>query len=462
MSNRNYQKRRAPVRYQPVRYVRAAPVERVKTVVVKPTVRTTRNVSKAESKKNYKISKQIAGAGAELGGYAGQALGALAGGAIGGPMGSAIGSALGGVAGYGLSKIMGFGEYKVERNIFMEGRLPQMMNMPTGGGTVIRFQEYLSDIYTTADISNPSQFDIQSFLINPANSRTFPWLSQVAANYEQYFIEGLVFEFRSTSADALNSTNTALGSVMMATQYDVADAVFRSKAEMLNYEYSNSLKPSDNCLHMVECEPSQSVLAGLYTLEGAAPAGTDSRLYHLGRFSIATVGFQAANVNIGELHVTYQIRLLKPKLFSELGLANDWALLTATGASAYTNASPLGGPLVVDGRSNIGVTASGGTVTLPTSSVIKTYRIEVFWIGSVAVASVGSITTALTVANCVVNSSGQAPDGAAATLAQSCYFAISTLGNSRTASFSFGPINLPGNPSQCIVRIMQVPQDSFS
>ena len=66
-------------------------------------------------------------------------------------------------------------------------------------------------------------FKIDSYLINAANPKTFPWLSQIAANYEQYDIEGMVF-----SADALNSTKTALGTVMMATQYDVLDEPLNS------------------------------------------------------------------------------------------------------------------------------------------------------------------------------------------------------------------------------------------
>lgn len=80
---------------------------------------------------------------------------------------------IGKAAGGALSNILGLGDYEVKENVFMEGRLPQMVNMPGGGGTIIRFQEYISDIYTTADIANPASFNIQSFLINAANSDTF-------------------------------------------------------------------------------------------------------------------------------------------------------------------------------------------------------------------------------------------------------------------------------------------------
>lgn len=375
--------------------------------------------------------------------------GSMVGGLFGVP---GIGKAAGGA----LSTVLGLGDYEVKQNLFLEGRLPKMVNIPGQGGTVIRFQEYLSDVYTTPNIGAPDAFNLQSYIINAANQDCFPWLSQIAGNYEQYFIEGMLFEFRSTSANALNSTNTALGSVMMATQYDVADAIFASKAEMLNYEFSNSTKPSDSAVHMIECAPSQTVLNGLYTLNGNAPAGTDSRLYHLGRFCIATVGFQAANVNIGELHVTYQVRLLKPKLYNALGFDNGFGILVSTGASAYSNASPLSGvySLLANSNSNLIAAVAGGTCSLGPSSVIKTYRIEVNWIGSGAV---GIIIPVPTVANCTLVQNtliGGTNTQAFAT------FIITTTGNSKAASFSFPAATLPTGPLQTIIRIMQIPQGS--
>ncbi|QMW68660.1 capsid protein [Crucivirus-112] len=293
---------------------------------------------------------------------------------------------LGKSAGSALSNIFGLGSYEVKENVFMEGRLPQVMNVPTGGGTVIRFQEYLGDVITSATVG---AFQNTSWIVNSANRDSFPFLAQIAANYEQYQFEGLVYEFRSTSADALNSTNTALGSVMMATQYDFQDTPFTSKAEMLNYEYSNSVKPSENCMHMIECAPSQSVLPILYTLDGSVPAGADSRLYHLGRFQVATIGFQAPSVRIGEIHVTYQVRLLKPKIYSALGLDNDlWRLQS----NSYTNALPLG-PAVSSTPEfdNFGVTHDSTIITIPPSSLVKNYRLEMYWKGNTTIVTVPTI-----------------------------------------------------------------------
>ena len=413
---------------------------------------------KAPYKKSYKKSyKPSYGRQASA---VGSALGGLAGTALGGPAGSIIGSALGNVAGYGLANIMGYGQYKVKKNIFMDGRLPQVVNVPKAGGVVLRFQEYLGDIYTNPDISDPGAFSLQSYLVNAANADTFPWLNQIAANYEQYSFEGLLFQFRSTSGDALNSTNTALGSVMMATQYDVADPVFSSKAEMLNYEYSNSIKPSENCMHMVECAPNQNVLSDLYTLDGSAPANTDSRLYHLGRFCIATVGFQAAGVNIGELHVTYQVRLLKPKLYASLGNLADFALLINTTGTPYTNAQPIPASMTLAPTSNFEVTSLSSTITIPASAIIKTYRIEIFWIGTGAVVLA---QPSLTLFNCVGNSAGESPTTGSTAPNAAQYFCITTKGNSSPCGFSFSNGTLPTSPASAyntIIRIMQVPQNA--
>lgn len=298
----------------------------------------------------------------------------------GGYLGSKAGELLGGLAQRAFSSITGFGDYSVNKNVFLGGNLPQIMNESGGGGVVIRFQEYLGDILTS---STPGAFSSLSYKINAADSYTFPYESQIGCNYEQYEIEGLIFQFRSTSADALNSTNTALGSVMMATQYDTLDRPFTSKGEMLNYEFSTSCKPSENCLHMIECAPRMTTVSNLYTLSGVLPSGADPRLYHLGNFQIATTGFQGASVNIGELHVTYQIRLLKPKLYAALGgLIDSFGLQ----CQAYDDTHPLGTVAALATQSaeydTMGIVLDSTSITFLRQSVIKYYKCDVWWEGA--------------------------------------------------------------------------------
>ncbi|QMW68810.1 capsid protein [Crucivirus-340] len=310
----------------------------------------------------YGRGTYVASAGANLGGR------------IGGWLGATGGEMLGNWGG----RMIGLGDYEVNKNVF-SGRLPEVTNIAGNGGTVIRYQEYLGDVTTSA---TAGAFKIDSYLLNAANENTFPWLSQIAANYDQFEIQGILFEFRSTSGNALNSTNTALGTVMFATQYDTVDTPFASKSEMLNYEFSTSGMPSHNQTHMIECDPHQTPLPLLFTEQGSTnPPNTDPRLYFLGRTQIATTGFQAASVNIGELHVTYQVKLLKPKLVTTLGLTNGFYRAVS---NTITPTLPLGdfaNANVIFSNSDYDITATD--ILFPTFGTDKQYSIELVWVGTV-------------------------------------------------------------------------------
>lgn len=247
----------------------------------------------------------------------GTTLGGLLGTALGGPAGGAVGSMLGRGAGAMISKIFGHGDYQVSNagqvmeNSIVLSNAAQAPSFGSGRVSVkFKHREFLGDVYSSPTAST---FKIESYPINPGLDRTFPWLSGViGAKFQQYRINGMTFEFRSMSADALNSTNTALGSVIMSTDYDSADDhVFASKQEMENTEYGVSAKPSSNMLHAIECARGQTPVSELYIRAFDVPSGKDIRLYDLGRFSIASTGCQGTSVNLGELWVSYDIDAFK-------------------------------------------------------------------------------------------------------------------------------------------------------
>lgn len=225
---------------------------------------------------------------------------------------SKIGSKLGSYLHY-IGKIFGSGDYvtsaqNVKQNTLISDK--QIPSFSHGDNSVrIRHREFLADIFSSA---TPNTFNIQQFPINPGLYKTFPWLSDVCgATFQQYRINGMVFEFRSMSSDALNSTNTALGSVIMATDYDSKDLPFTSKQQMENTEFGVSCKPSSCMIHGIECARNQTAVSELYVRAFDIPFGADPRLYDMGNFYIATTGMQGSNVNLGELWVSYDITLLK-------------------------------------------------------------------------------------------------------------------------------------------------------
>jgi hypothetical protein len=197
--------------------------------------------------------------------------------------------------------VTGIGDYTVGNNIGSP-------MFKTTGAPIFVHREYIQDIYSSIN------FTVTSFPINPGLVATFPWFSSVSPSFEQYIILGMLFEYRATSAFALNSTNTALGTVIMATEYNVENPIFPSKTSMEQHEFAISVPPQSNGLHPVECDSRLNILNSKYVRVGAVPTGADPRFYDHGNFCLATSGMQANSAIIGELWCTYKIQLLKPNM----------------------------------------------------------------------------------------------------------------------------------------------------
>lgn len=243
-------------------------------------------------------------------GKVGRMVGSSIGSRIAGPAGAYIGDKLGGLAHY-VGKIFGSGDYVTGPEVTQNSILsPQAPSFSNGGATVrVKHQEYLGDVYTSA---TPNTFDLNSYSINPGISQAFPWLSDVCGGtYQQYKLNGMVFYYKSMSGELVSSDNTALGTVSMCTDYDSADIPFTSKQQMENTEFGASCKPSENMIHAIECAPQLTSVSEKYIRAYDNPTGTDVRLYDMGKFYIATQGFQGSSVNIGELWVSYDVTLMK-------------------------------------------------------------------------------------------------------------------------------------------------------
>lgn len=223
-------------------------------------------------------------------------------------------------------------DYRVMGNTLMS-RGPPVFQRGQGGTTTIAHREYLGDV------TGSTAFTLAAYNINPGLYDSFPWLSALATNYESYQVLGMIFEFKSTSGNAVSSANTALGTVIMATDYDTYDGNFTSKQAMEAYQYACSGSPTRDLLHPIECKSSRNPLGNLYIRSGA-PYG-DDRLYDLGRFQIATVGMQGS-YTVGELWVTYHIKLFKPRIAGSLGVnlpCTHYTSLTSSGGGSFYSPS---------------------------------------------------------------------------------------------------------------------------
>lgn len=243
-----------------------------------------------------------------------------------------MGASVGGMAGKLISAITGFGAYRVQSNSIMQDTTTIPTFMSNGDGIRIRHREFIADITGSTAFST----SILS-AVCPSNSYLFPWLSQVATNFETYRFEGLVFEFRSTSE--FSTSNPALGTVLMAGLYDVSKPAFTAKQALEAYEFSNSIKPNMNGVLPVECAPTQRLTPNM--LVGPVPIGAAPQLYDICNLQVATQGQPSAYV-VGELWVTYDIVLQKPRITNQ---ATNWYahVGSSVGLSTFGTLSPFTG-----------------------------------------------------------------------------------------------------------------------
>jgi len=319
------------------------------------------------------------------------------GGAVGGSMFGKYGQQVGASAGQLVAGITGMGAYNVNQNSLL---LPEGSPVPTfanmSQATVVCHREYIKDIIGPA---SGAGFNLDSFPINPGNPKTFPWLSQIAQNYDQYAILGMIFEYKSTSSDSLNTGVLGLGTVILATDYDSADANYASKIEMENSQFCITTKPPEDGIHPIECDPSVGFNEIKYLRGISVPTGKDIRIYDHGNFQIATVGLPNSAGSIGELWVTYQVAFYKPQfLVQGQGSITDMFTLGA----GRDNANKLTAGLAVqaaDVGSSIGGTIQTNTYSFPTYIQSGRYIVEFASFGAATALAVQTFFTALT--NCV-------------------------------------------------------------
>lgn len=314
-------------------------------------------------------------------------IGALVGGAKYGPIGAYAGR----LAGAGLSKITGHGKYKI-RSItnqksksirpksfnLSQNQVPFMNSMKDG--FKVRHREYIGDVVGS------TLFSATTYLVNPGLNTSFPWLSNIASNFEQYRFSGLVYEFKSTCGDALSSTNNALGTVILTADYNVTTPAFASKVEAENSMWCSSTKPSRSVIMPVECKSNFNPMSQLYIRSTTIQPNQNKQFYDLCQLQVATQGMQIDNVVIGELWCSYEVQLFKPIVNSldpqTIGSAHY-------NSSSYTNVAPLiGCNKIID---TLGITVSGNNILFD-ANTYGIFSISFYWAGTAVTFGVPSFT----------------------------------------------------------------------
>ncbi len=202
------------------------------------------------------------------------------------------------------------------------------------GAMIVTHQEYIGEIYGNSlqPSGEPKVLEYSKFLLNPGMEKTFPWLSQIAQNYQEYEFQQLVFSYRPSLAD-INSNNGQVGEILMATNYRPTDPAFASKSDIKRYPHHSAARCLDAQDHGVECDKSKLPLAKnvMYVRNESLSSLENINDYDLGftQISVHNTPASVAGAALGSLYVYYTIKLVKPIIKTSKGLGLSKAIFTS-------------------------------------------------------------------------------------------------------------------------------------
>lgn len=361
-----------PIMYSPVCHAVSNTMTKTKTQKAKSAAnrarvaRLTRQMASTKiSTKSKKTNNSSKGVLAKSGNILGSRIGGLFGmGSLGGNIGKFLGN--------GIASIIGEGDYTImgpQPSYNVLSNSSQIPKFSTSDRTnIICHREYLGDI------SGTSAFTNTAYPLNPGLSQTFPWLSTVAENFQEYIIHGCIFEFRPLTTDFANSG--VPGVVVMATNYNADSPNFATKQQMENSEYAVSVKPTLPLIHGIECALQLTSIPHRYVRTGSVPSNQDLRLYDYGNFQFATQN-NSPTVVLGELWVSYCVEFFKPILPLDAGGVASSIHITRSAASG---GNPFGTTtLISNGTIPNSITNTTLTVLVQPA---QQYLLSVYWNGT--------------------------------------------------------------------------------
>lgn len=317
------------------------------------------------------------------------------GGAAGGVVASrlglppSLGSKMGTDLGAKLSRIIGAGDYTVTNevavNALIKGATPSgdvnASFMGRSDGVRIRHREFIQDVTTG---STAGGFSNTALNINPGLSSITPYLASIAQNFEEYTINGMVFEYVSTTSPF--NSSSAMGSIIMAMEYNPVSPAFTNKQQMENSDFAVSARFDKNMMYGVECDRFPQ---NAYMVRYAAASNLIN--YDCGLLNIACAPSSTFPVNsvVGELWVSYDITLRRPRISPARygfchGICNTNDVTSGNHTVTNTACSLVS---AVGSLSNVSVTASPSLATF----VMKLYNLSN---GDIFLINIGSSSSA--------------------------------------------------------------------
>jgi len=306
-----------------------------------------------------------------------------------------------------------------------------------GSKFIVEHREYIGDLITSSATTSLSSgagapFTSQTYNINPGLTGIFPWLSQIAQGFSKYRFKKLIFHAKSTTSDAISSSNgvaAGLGEMVGAIQYDVASGAYSNYANMANSEGAICCKPSCSFVMGVEVNKRDTPYEWYYVRGGSQPANTDIRLYDycLAQFATQNVpasvsGGAFVPVDVSQIWIEYVCEFDCPIVGSFNAIQSAHYVAQNSTSSIPTNAHPLGtGGLAQPVTNNalpITFNSSGTQMNFPIYITEGSFLVTFVWSNASgqnvkaptisAIAGTGSLLTMFTLAGGTPDQQAQA------------------------------------------------------
>lgn len=180
------------------------------------------------------------------------------------------------------------------------------------------------------DLPGSVAFAITTINLNPGLPAVFNWLYRIAQSFESYIVHNLQICFETESSTG------STGTVVMAIDYDAADAPPSTKAQALAYRGTVRAAPWTAACHTSLLEDLRK-RSSYFIRGGSLVTGQDVTLYDVGNLHLITQGM-ANTATVGEIWIKYDIEFRTPKTLSAGGGNAVWGKWDADTNASFTRA----------------------------------------------------------------------------------------------------------------------------
>jgi hypothetical protein len=198
---------------------------------------------------------------------------------------------------------VGSGEKRSNRSMAPSGITRSNMSVTGAQTSAVHTRRELVGV-----VNGNTTFGVTEYRINPGNAGLFPWLSNIAENYEKYLIRRMHVQFVQTGS-GFAAANVS-GRLVLGCDYDVMSPPVASDAEAENKDPNVPVTPFENAELILDAQllnPDPKFVRGVNY-----PPGSDPKTYDGGKIFVAVSGTPNAN-QIGLLYIVYDVLLITPQ-----------------------------------------------------------------------------------------------------------------------------------------------------